>query len=307
VHPVSMSRAGRLPFACAVALMLSLAACGEAPAEQPASPSKSAAPSTTTPAAQGVQALIVASVIAVGPRRFPIGILVAGTPVADATVHVRAYAASAGAVTLKAESDAPFRGDGLEGRGLYVAHLDLDTPGRWLAQITVQRAGSRPATVNQPFQVVERTLVPMVGQPAPRSNSPTVADVPDASYIDSGVPPDDMHAVSIATAIAQHRPTLVVFATPAFCSSVTCGPQVHAVQALEPAYRDRLTFVHVEVYQNFKPDPSRRQLSPTMLEWHLETEPWVFLIDSAGILRAEFESAAATDELREALDRLLAS
>jgi hypothetical protein len=132
-----------------------------------------------------------------------------------------------------------------------------------------------------------------------------LADVADASYIDSGNPPDDMHTISIADAIAQHRPALVVFATPAFCESATCGPQVHAVQQLEPAYRDRLTFIHVEIYRDFKPDPSKRQLTRTVVEWNLQTEPWVFLIDSRGAIAAEFEAATAADELKVAVEHLL--
>jgi len=149
--------------------------------------------------------------------------------------------------------------------------------------------------------------VPAPGQPAPQSHNPTVRDVPDVSYIDSGQPPDDMHQLSIADAIAQHRPTLVVFATPAFCMSQTCGPQVHAVQQLEPRFRNRLTFIHVEVYQDFKPDPSKRRLTDTFVAWQFQTEPWVFLIDSKGTIRNRFEATADTDELGAAIDQLLAS
>jgi peroxiredoxin len=130
--------------------------------------------------------------------------------------------------------------------------------------------------------------------------------VPDVSYIDSGVPPDDMHDLSIADAIGQRRPALVVFATPAFCTSRMCGPEVHAVQQLEPAYRARIVFIHVEIYQDFKPDPSKMRLTPTVLEWRLQSEPWVFLIDGNGIVRYACEGPAATDELRAALDELLA-
>jgi len=248
----------------------------------------------------------------VGERRFPIGVLQASTPVSDAAVHVRAYFATGGTAAgttleLRSESDAPFRGEGLEGRGLYIARLRLDKPGQWLAAITVQRSGGPPVTVRQPFSVVIASTVPMVGQPAPRSHNQTLRDVPDASYIDSGQPPDDMHDFSIADAIAQHRPALVVFATPAFCASATCGPQVHAVQQLEPAYRGRLAFIHVEIYRDYKPDPARRQLTQTVLDWHLQTEPWVFLIDTQGVIRSEFEGTAATDELRAAVDQLLAA
>jgi hypothetical protein len=252
-----------------------------------------------------LQPVLVATQLAVGTDRFPIGIAENNTPVTDASVHVRVFGPSGGATVPKDEADAPYHGDGLEGHGLYVAQLHFDIAGAWSAQVTASRPGGVPTTVALQFGVRLATQVPMVGQPAPRSHNLTTADVPDASYIDSGRPPDDMHALSIADPIAQHRPALVVFATPAFCQSATCGPQVNAVQQLEPAYRDRLAFIHVEVYRNFKPDPAQRQLSPTMAEWHLETEPWVFLIDRNGNVGAVFEGATATDELRPAIDRLL--
>src|SRR2546428_12524886 len=102
----------------------------------------------------------------------------------------------------------------------------------------------------------------MVGQAAPISHNPTIKDA-DATTIDSGRPPDDMHQISIADAIAQHRPTLVVFTSPAFCTSRICGPEVKDVQNLEPAYRP-LSLIHVEIYRDFVPDPSKRKLVQTV-------------------------------------------
>jgi len=267
--------------------------------------------STEAPAASptgaGLQAEIVASELLPGLQRFPVGILDDNTPVNDAAVHVRAFSVSGNTLQLKGESDAPFRGAGLEGRGLYVAQLRFDTTGQWVAEITAQRPNGTQKVLRLPFKVTDKPTVPAPGQPAPQSHNPTVRDVPDVSYIDSGQPPDDMHQLSIADAIAQHRPTLVVFATPAFCVSQTCGPQVHAVQQLEPRYRNRLTFIHVEVYQDFKPDPSKRRLTDTFVAWQFQTEPWVFLIDSKGTIRNRFEATADTDELSAAIDQLLAS
>ena len=79
------------------------------------------------------------------------------------------------------------------------------------------------------------------------------------------------------------------------------------MQSLEPTYRDRLAFIHVEVYRDFKPDPAQKQLSQTVLEWRLQTEPWVFLIDSQGIIRARFEGPTGRDELKAGIDRLLST
>jgi hypothetical protein len=292
-----------------LALLVSCAACGTpsttAGGAAPATGAAAAAP-TATPGHQ-LRVSLVATQLAIGTYRFPLGVADRNTPVTDAAVHVRVFSTAGGSETLKSEADAPYRGEGLEGHGLYVAWFHFDVPGLWQALIDVGLPDGTRSTVSQQFGVRNATEVPMVGQPAPRSRNRTAADVPDVSYIDSGQPPDDMHAISIADAVAQRRSTLVVFATPAFCTSATCGPQVQAVQALEPAYRNRLTFIHVEVYADIEPDPNQRKLSPTMTEWHLQTEPWVFLIDRSGTIAAVFEGAAATDELKQAVDKLLAA
>jgi hypothetical protein len=281
---------------------LLLAACGGDDTASPAQPAGSA-----TPTGPGLQAFLVASQVLVGNQRLPVGVSDHNTPVNDAQVHVRAFAIAGTSAQLRGESDAPFKGMNLNGRGLYIASFVFDAPGQWLAEITAARPDGSSSVARIPFRVSLKGLVPGVGEPAPRSNNQTLQDVPDASYIDSGSPPDDMHLLSIADAIDQHRPALVVFATPAFCSSATCGPQVRAVQALEPAYRSRLAFIHVEIYHDFNPDPSKRQRTPTVLEWHLQTEPWVFLIDGSGVIRAEFEAVTASDDLQAAIDQMLAA
>ena len=253
-----------------------------------------------------LQAQVVATEIVVGnQQRVPIGITDHNTPVSDATVHVRSFVLDGNTGVFKGESDAPFRGEGLEGGGVYVAHLTFDKPGDWGVEITASRPNGAHTTVRLPMNVSALPVVPGVGQPAPATHNPTAKDVADVETIDSGRPVDDMHQLSIADAIQQHRPTLVVFATPAFCTSHTCGPEVKVVQSLEPAYRDRLAFIHVEIYRDFKPDPSKKQLAQAVIDWRLQTEPWIFLIDSKGIIQARFEGPTATDEVKAAIDQLL--
>lgn len=287
-----------LRLGAAVALAIVLAACGSSP---------SAAPKTGGGDSSQLQAQIIATELVAGPQqRIPIGITDHNTPVADATVHVRAFLLQNGnQAVLKGESDAPFKGAGLEGGGVYIAHLDLVPAGDWGLQITASRPTGARVSQQLAFNVIASPVVPGVGQPAPRSNSPTVRDHPDVSTIDTGDPPDDMHQLSIAEAINQHRPTLVVFASPAFCTSRACGPEVKVVQSLEPTYKDRLTFIHIEIYANYKPDPSKRTIAPTVTEWRLQSEPWIFLIDANGIIRARFEGPTASDELTAAVSQLL--
>ncbi len=264
--------------------------------------------SVSPSAAPGLEAEIVATDLQVGKdQRFPLGILDRNTPVNDAVVRVRAFYLANNATQPKGESDAPFKGDGLGGRGVYVARLNLDVAGNWGVEVTAQRPNGEHAVKRLAFQVLANPIVPAVGQPAPRSHNLTVKDVSDVSTIDTGNPPNDMHQVSIADAIAQRRPTLVIFASPAFCTSRICGPQVQVVQSLEPAYRDRLTFIHVEIWRDYKPDPTKKQFAQTVVDWRIQTEPWVFLIDPQGVIRSRFEGPASADELKAGIDRLLAS
>jgi hypothetical protein len=281
------------------ALALLLAACDSSAAPGPSA-------SSPSPGSATLQAVVAASELVVGSQqRVPIGITDHNTPVSDATVHVRSFVLKGTTGTFKGESDAPFKGAGLQGAGTYVAHLDFDKAGDWGVEVTASRPNGAHMTARLPMNVLALPVVPGVGQPAPATHNPTARDVADVETIDSGRPPDDMHQLSIADAIQQHRPTLVVFATPAFCTSNTCGPEVKVVQGLEPAYRDRLAFIHVEIYRDYKPDPSKKQLAQAVVDWRLQSEPWVFLIDSKGVIQSRFEGPSASDELKAAIDQLL--
>jgi hypothetical protein len=258
-----------------------------------------------SPTSSSLVAQVVASELVVGKQqRVPIGITDHNTPVSDATVHVRSFVLNGTTGTFKGESNAPFKGEGLQGAGTYIAHLDFDKAGDWGIEVTASRPNGAHMTARLPMNVLALPVVPGVGQSAPLTRNPTVRDVADVETIDSGRPPDDMHQLSIADAIQQHRPALVVFATPAFCTSNTCGPEVKVVQGLEPAYRDRLAFIHIEIYRDYKPDPSKRQLAQAVVDWRLQSEPWVFLIDSKGVIQSRFEGPTASDELKVAIDQL---
>jgi hypothetical protein len=258
-----------------------------------------------------LQAVPVASELVIGKAvRVPFGVLDHNTPVTDATVHGQLFYVGPSGKQPKGSFDAPFDGDQLEGAGAYIAHLDLPQAGTWGADLTLQRPNGETARAEVPLseagQVLAAPIIPGIGQPAPRSHNLTLRDVAQVSLIDTGNPPDDMHQVSIADAIAAHQPALVVFASPGFCTSRICGPEVHVVQSLETAYRSRMAFIHVEIWTNYSPDPSKKTEAPTVLQWRLQTEPWVFVIDPNGIIRARFEGPTGADEIKAAIDSMLA-
>ena len=63
-----------------------------------------------------------------------------------------------------------------------------------------------------------------IGQAAPSTTNPTAADVGgDLAMISSDAHPDPaFYQTTVADALAAHKPFVLVFATPAFCTSAQC-------------------------------------------------------------------------------------
>ena len=122
------------------------------------------------------------------------------------------------------------------------------------------------------------------------------------------------YTLSIADAIAASKPFVVVFATPAFCTSGVCGPALDQVRSISDLYAGQVNFIHVEPYflelVNGHAQPrvdaaGRPQTVPAVADWGLPTEPYVFVVDGNGKVAAKFEGMAYPDELTAALDALL--
>jgi hypothetical protein len=126
-----------------------------------------------------------------------------------------------------------------------------------------------------------------------------LADAP-AKNITTANPPDkELLHHSIADSLQAHAPFVVVFATPEFCVSRVCGPAVEVVQKIAQRFSaDGIRFIHVEIYTDNDP---KKGFNRWVREWKLPTEPWVFVVDSSGTIRAKFEGAISVDELDHAV------
>jgi len=141
---------------------------------------------------------------------------------------------------------------------------------------------------------------PDVGQPAPDIHTPTPADVGgDLAKIDTRIPPDDMHE-DLAKALGR-KPVVLVFATPQFCQSRICGPVVDEEEQVKQRYGDRVAFIHMEIYKDNNPAKGVR---PQVTAYRLPSEPWTFVIDRRGIVRARFEGALSVREMEAAVARV---
>ncbi len=115
-------------------------------------------------------------------------------------------------------------------------------------------------------------------------------------------PEPAFYEMTVAEAVSNGTPALLVFATPAFCQTAVCGPTMELVKEAV-ADRPQLDVVHIEIFENVDSDGAGRLVEvPAVIEWGLPSEPWVYVVDADGIVVARFEGAVGVSELRAALD-----
>jgi len=196
-------------------------------------------------------------------------------------------------------------------RGMYIVNADLPNAGIWGAEITTEAPQAETETIRLTFEVADSTPTVQVGDPAPPSDTPTAADVDgDLSRISTDENPvPAFYETSVADAIAAHKPFVLIFATPKFCTSQQCGPTLDSIKPIAEAHPD-VTFINVEPYVLEEKDGQLQpvldanqqlQAAPATDEWGLLSEPWIFVVDGNGIVRGSFEGVVGQDELERAL------
>ena len=204
---------------------------------------------------------------------------------------------------------ARFRQWPLGGVGVYTTQVDFQTSGIWRLEVDVTGTDGSVTSGQGVFQVQEKGVTPAIGSPAPASNNKTVRDVVNLDELTSARPPDpELYSMTIAEALAIGKPIVVVFATPAFCQTATCGPQVEVVEGIKDSYKGKASFIHVEIFDNpleVQGDLGKARHSESVKEWGLPTEPWTFVVDREGRIAAKFEAFTTSEEIEEALIKVL--
>ena len=195
-------------------------------------------------------------------------------------------------------------------RGSYSTPIDFPEAGEYLLTVT-PIGGDVEGEAHIPLTVLADAPVPSVGDAPPASRTKTLGDGLDLPDVTTAYQPDaGLYEISVADAVASGQPSVIVFATPAFCTSPTCGPQVDTVAELRAAHPDAANYIHVELYDNpseIQGDLSRAQLVPAADEWGFTripewtNESWVFVLDADGIIRQRFEGFVTLTELEAAL------
>jgi hypothetical protein len=263
--------------------------------------------------------VMMSSLVTAGHNRFLYNVVDASyRQVAAPDVSSRAdfYALERDAEVPAMRSGAGYLSSGL-GRGLYRAEADFDCVGEWGAEIFVQQPDGSWSSERLRFAVYPVGSTPAVGAAVPLSDSLTAATLDEARHIST----DENLYLSgydktVAETVTSGLPSLVFFATPAFCQTGFCGPTVELVKSVAKEHEGALEFVNVEPYELHMTENGLQplldedaQLQPVeaALDWGIPVEPYLFLVDAEGRVFAKFEGIVGGDELRAAVEDVLSA
>ena len=160
------------------------------------------------------------------------------------------------------------------------------------------------------FQVIERDAPVMTtlvgpGDRFPSVATPTLDDARGVDPICTRQPACDLHGASLDTVLGT-APVALLVATPAFCSTVVCGPVLDVMLGLIPDHPG-ITFVHAEVFtapaDNSVP-PVPEDFAPIINAAGLPFEPALFTIGADGIVVDRLDYIFAAEEMDDRLRRL---
>lgn len=301
---------------CLLALLVA-AACGTgAPATTAPAPSASSPADWAQAGANEVLPIAVSSELAVGPNRFLLNIVDRqNEPLAspERTLELRFFDLAA-STTQAANTVAGTYLPTIAGLpGLYRATIELDSAGMWGVEAVLTEPDGSTRSGRLAFSVREEFSTPAIGEPAPASNTPTAGSAAEIATLSTDDEPiAHFYGTSVADALAAGEPFLLIFSTPAFCRTATCGPALDIVKGVAPEFDGAVTFIHVEPYQlesvngQLQPVIENGQLVPvpSVIEWGLLTEPYIFVVDAQGDVSAKLEGVASEEEIRAALEQV---
>ena len=121
-------------------------------------------------------------------------------------------------------------GESADVGAIFVTELDLEQPGTYW--VLAEPVGGRKIQAVGNVVVRDKPVAPAVGDPAPPTDTPTLANATMKELTTSRVPDRELYRSSVKDALAAKVPFVVVFATPAYCTSRTCGPVVDVVSTV---------------------------------------------------------------------------
>lgn len=185
----------------------------------------------------------------------------------------------------------------------WVAYPELPYAGIWglSAEITLSDGSKMQAQFA--IEAKDDAQSPDIGENVPLSQNRTLDTEPDINKLTSGSEPiPAFYQITVANAVVDERPAVIIFSTPAFCQTAICAPVLNSVEEVFESLGDDVNFIHLEIYKQFNPE---LVLADEVAEWELSSEPWTFVLDKEGRVAARLGGPVSSHELISVLEPLL--
>ena len=197
-----------------------------------------------------------------------------------------------------ATEDAPFA-------AVYSTEVPFKKTGIWNVLVATRLADGRTIGSTLDLEVIppREDDIPAVGEEVPKVETDTLASVKgDEALLDTRTPAaPELHETSFKDVVGK-KPVALLFATPQLCQSRVCGPVVDIMLQLRAKYGDQMEFIHQEV---FKDNNLEAGLRRPLIEFGLDTEPWLFTIRKDGTVAARLEGSFGLNDFEKALEAAL--
>ena len=283
------------------------------PAPTPAATPSAATPSAAAPGSPGALALyprlVTTSIWAGGASPVILTIRDAAGLALDDTAIVTVRVASLDGTPVGPAVEAvPVHAEG-ETAVSFVATVDVPSAGGWRLDLT----DANGAAASLEITAMESGATARLGAAAPRIATPTLADVGGYPAVITTVRDPDLRlsTTSTAQAMAAGKPYVLLIDSSRFETTPACGRALLIVKYLVDRWPG-VTFIHLEPYEYSivggvpvlngtltDPPVNRYARAWGMGEppWPPTAQPWMYVVDGAGIVRAKYTGIMGSDDV----------
>lgn len=185
----------------------------------------------------------------------------------------------------------------------WVVYPDFPHSGPWILDLKIEMPDGKTQDGTFAVQVLDAPVGLPPGETALASQNRTWDGESNLHDITSDPEPNPaFYEKTVAEALDEGKPVVLVFSTPGLCQSKICAPVMRTIEPLWEDYQDQMSFIHIEVHDDFE----TLSLVKEMFEWQLQTEPWVYVIDSDGTIITRLDGPVARSELEPVLQDVIA-
>ena len=216
---------------------------------------------------------------------------------ADVQFRARFFEPTEGGVRFRADAETVERVE-IAGADYFIARgAPLDRPGDWALAVTAAFAdGTAQTSPRLSFSVFAQPSGPAVGEPAPRTATPSTADAEIDRLTADERPLAGLYERSAARLIGN-EPFVILFATPARCAGrPTCARALEQLKRLAGG----IAVIHVEPFPPHRGAGLQPKFDAAVAAWQIESEPIFFFVDAGGVVRARIQAVATDADLAEA-------